>query len=195
MRNDQTGDQTANLTIRIMERRDIEDARRTHNDLSTLLQLTDVDHVSEAQQEQWLQSISLSPKCRRYTIIETATCDFVGIFRVDQIDWKNRSTCVGLDIAADKRGNGYAIETYDYFFSYYFNHCGMNRLYLAVLETNEVARDLYAKLGFVVEGKGREAVFRNGKFVDYIWMSLLKREYDSLVDQGRGKSATRATRR
>jgi len=46
-----------------------------------------------------------------------------------------------------------------------------------VLETNQHAKRLYEKQGFITEGRLRDAVFRDGKYVDYIIMSILETEY------------------
>ena len=50
----------------------------------------------------------------------------------------------------------------------------MNRLWLSVLEYNLRAINLYKKIGFTQEGVSREAIFKNGKFENYVMMSLLK---------------------
>jgi RimJ/RimL family protein N-acetyltransferase len=175
------GNRVGRLLIRVMERQDIEFARKLHNDDSTLLRLSDIEHISEVQQEAWFQSISTSKKSKRYTILDADSLKWIGIFRVDMIDLVNRSVCVGLDIAVEMRGKGYAKEIYRYFLDYYFLHAGMHRLYLAVLETNAIARNLYGELGFEEEGRHREAIYRDGKYVDLIWMSMLREKFDALV--------------
>ena len=174
----QLGNRSGRLLIRVMEREDINAARILHNDESTLFNLSDVEHVSEAQQEAWFTSVSTSRKSKRYSIIEAASGDFVGVFRIDMLDLINRSVCVGLDIMHEKRGKGFSKEIYKYFLEYYFLQYGIHRVYLAVLETNSVARNLYAKLGFREEGVHRDAIFRHGKYVDLIWMSLLRHEFN-----------------
>ena len=165
------------FSIRLMERQDIEAARLLHNDASTLLQLTNVEHVSEAQQEAWFHAMSTSKTSRRYTVHEAESGAFVGLFRVDHMDLINKSVCVGLDIVPEMRGRGYAKEIFRYFLDYYFMSMGMNRIYLAVLETNTIGRNLYRGLGFVEESVHREAIFRNGGYINLIWMSILRREY------------------
>mgnify|MGYP003950800219 FL=1 len=172
------GNLVGRLLIRILEHRDLDFARMLHNDDSTLLRLTDVEHVTELQQEQWFKSISTSKKCKRYTVLDAETERPIGVFRVDMIDLINKSCCVGLDIAPDMRCKGYAREIYSYFLNYYFLHCGFNRLYLAVLETNDVGKNLYASIGFKEEGLFREAVYRNGQYSDLIWMGILRRDFD-----------------
>lgn len=173
------GNQEANLIIRVMEREDLESARQLHNDNSTLMNLSDPEYISELQQEAWFDSISRSSKSKRFSIYEKSG-KFVGLFRVDQIDLINKSACVGLDISAEMRGQGYAPLIYNYMMQYYFYQMGMNRLYLAVLDSNGIAKNLYQKLGFQVEGISRSAIFRNGKYIDLIWMSILSGEYFSL---------------
>jgi RimJ/RimL family protein N-acetyltransferase len=178
------GNRVGRLVIRVMERQDVDFARRLHNDDSTLLQLSDVEHVSETQQEAWFQSVSSSKKSKRYTILDAGSGDYIGIFRVDMLDLVNRNVCVGLDIAPEMRGKGYAKEIYRYFLDYYFLHFGMHRLYLAVLATNDVARSLYGALGFREEGVHREAIYRGGEYVNLIWMSILREEFDARRNNG-----------
>ena len=174
------GNLVGRLLIRILEYRDLDFSRMLHNDDSTLLRLTDVEHVTELQQEEWFKTISSSSKCKRYTVLDAETERPIGVFRVDMIDPINKSCCVGLDIAPDMRGKGYAREIYSYFLNYYFLHCGFNRLYLAVLESNDVGKNLYASIGFKEEGLFREAIYRKGEYADLIWMGILRREFDEI---------------
>jgi len=165
------------FSINVMGKSDIESARLLHNENSTLFQLSDPDYVSEIQQEEWFKGLSNSKKSKRFVIRFLDNNNFVGVFRVDMIDFVNKSACVGLDIVKPHRGKGYSKEIYSYFFDYYFNQLGFNRIYLATLLTNKVARGLYLKLGFVEEGRYRQAIYRSGKYRDLIWMSILKNEY------------------
>ena len=167
------------LVIRVMERRDIEEARKLHNDDQTLLHLTDVFHVSEAEQERWYDNLLLSRTSKRYSILEADSGKFVGLFRLDSIDLQNRSAWVGLDIARPFRGRGYAKIVYDYFFDYLFRQMGLNRLALVTLETNTVAVSLYESLGFRQEGRPRQAIWRGGKYIDLLQYSLLREEYEA----------------
>lgn len=170
---------TDRLLIRIMERRDIEDARRLHNDDTVLLLLSDVSHVSEVSQEKWFQSISESRHSRRYIARLTKDDAFVGIFRLDRIDLFNKSAIVGVDVVDKYRRMGIATEIFNYFIKYLFQQCGFNRLALTTLELNHPARDLYKKLGFKEEGLEREAIFRHGQYQNLISMGLLASEWRS----------------
>lgn len=172
---DQNG--SRRLSIRVLERRDLEEVRLLHNEDSTLSRLTDIRHVSESEQEAWFQSISTSRTSRRYVARLRETGELVGIFRIDRIDSVNRNALVGADVVPKFRRQGYAKEMFEYFFAYLFQQWGLHRLGLVTLKTNETAIALYKKLGFVEEGREREAIFRDGEFRDLIAMSLLAREW------------------
>jgi RimJ/RimL family protein N-acetyltransferase len=174
---DLPGNGSERLTIRLLERRDLEEARLLHNDDDTLSQLTDIGHVSEAQQEQWFLSLSTSRTSRRYVARLRTNDAFVGVFRVDQLNPWNRNALVGADVAPAQRRQGYAAEMFDYMLHYLFDQCGLHRVGLVTLETNTRAFALYRKLGFVEEGRERQAIFRGGQFHDLIAMGLLAAEW------------------
>jgi RimJ/RimL family protein N-acetyltransferase len=134
-------------------------------------------------QKNWIENISKSSK-DKYLILEIKKDDFVnssknswqkiGLIRFNEIDFINRSMCVGGDIAHDFIGKGHGKKMYEIIFKICFEIWGMNRLWLSVLEYNLRAINLYKKIGFTQEGVSREAIFKNGKFENYVMMSLLK---------------------
>lgn len=168
---------TERLIIRIMERGDAEEARLLHNDDSTLTRLTDTAHVSEEAQMVWFQSMSTSKTSRRYVARLKSDSSFVGIFRIDRIDPWNRNACIGADVVSGLRNQGYATEMFGYFFKYLFDQCGLHRLSLVTIETNQPAMALYKKMGFIEEGRERQAILREGGYHDLICMSILADEW------------------
>jgi RimJ/RimL family protein N-acetyltransferase len=58
-----------------------------------------------------------------------------------------------------------------------FRELNLRRIYLEVLGTNRRAQELYARLGFVVEGRLRQHQLKGGCHVDVILMGLLREEY------------------
>lgn len=171
------GNGTGRLIIRLLERRDIEEARLLHNEDATLRRLTDVSHVSEAQQEAWFNAVSNSRTSRRYVARRREDDSFVGVFRIDAIDLWNRNCLVGADISPAHRRQGYAREMFTYVLDYLFDQCGLHRAELVTIALNEPALRLYRSLGFSEEGRKREAIFRDGQFTDLVAMGLLAREW------------------
>src|SRR5262249_16962953 len=119
---------TDRLVIRLLERRDLEEARRLHNDDSTLFYLTDVSYVSEAQQEAWFEALSTSRSSRRYVARRRSDDTFVGVFRVDRFDPTNRNAYVGADVVPALRKQGFATEMYEYAWAYILTKRGRRGL-------------------------------------------------------------------
>lgn len=164
------------LTIRTVEESDLDRMRALRNDPSTWMVLTDIGFIDAEAQRQWFQRIRLASD-RRYYIVTDDTGDFIGVVRTDEIDWVSRSMRIGADIVPELRGRGYGARVYALLKKYCFDYLNMHRLWLAVLDTNEPALRLYEKQGFRVEGRYREAIFRNGVYHDYLIMSILEQEY------------------
>ena len=163
------------LSYRLIEQRDLERVRALHNDESVLSQLTNVEQVSEKQQQKWFETLSSSTMSKRFVVEHGSS--FIGVFRVDLIDHVNGSVQVGLDIVEAFRGRGLACPIYEHFMSYFFDQVRMNRVHLKVIDTNLRAIHVYEKLGFIVEGRDRQALFRDGEHRDYVCMSILRSEW------------------
>lgn len=169
--------ETDRLIIRLMEEKDIEEVRQIHNDESTLKRLSDPFHVSKEEQLVWFRKISTSRNSRRFVLVLKESGELCGIFRIDDLDLANRSATIGADIKLTFRNQGYATEAYRKIIDYLFLSVGLHRLQLLTLESNEKALKLYLKLGFSIEGKYREAIFRDGDFVNLVLMGLLNKEW------------------
>lgn len=79
----------------------------------------------------------------------------------------------------DDRHQGYGTEAIDRLLGYAFEELGLNRIGLSVFDFNEEAISAYEKLGFVEEGRIRQAIKRRSGFHDAILMSILKSERES----------------
>ena len=172
------------IGFRRVEEDDLEDVRRLRNDPTTWMQLTTVGQISEAQQQRWFERIKDASDCEYYSIFKVERQfpiiienEFIGIIRFDQIDHANRSVRVGCDITPAERGKGYGTKVYRAMLDYCFRQANFHKLWLLVLEDNEVGRRLYKNVGFVEEGRMRGHVWRDGRWKDYVVMSILEEEY------------------
>jgi len=177
------------IGLRLVEKRDLEKIRTLRNSQSTWIWLTDVKQINEIQQLQWYESICQDKSVEYYSIVENKKDfpieyegEFLGIIRVNNIDLVNKSAMIGLDIEPNFRGQGIGTKAFLAVMEYFFRHRNFHRLWLCVIEDNEVAKKLYNNVGFKEEGILRQAIWREGKFKDYIVMSILEFEY-------RGKDA------
>ncbi len=103
----------------------------------------------------------------------------VGTCAFSQLDGDNGSTLYHITIGEpDAWGRGYGTEATDLMLAHAFKKLALHRVGLTVFEFNARAIRAYEKSGFVVEGRAREAVFRNGRFWDEIHMSILLDEWE-----------------
>jgi RimJ/RimL family protein N-acetyltransferase len=65
----------------------------------------------------------------------------------------------------------------------------LHRVALSVFAFNERAIRAYRKLGFVMEGRSREAIWRDGRFWDEILMSVIEDEWKAIRGRALGLEA------
>ena len=94
------------------------------------------------------------------------------------LDKNNQKTELSITVGEkDYWGKGYGSEAVNLFLDYCFNKLHLNKVCLKVLSFNNPAIKMYKKAGFRKEGILREDIFLNGKYEDFIVMSILRREY------------------
>lgn len=164
------------LSFRPIEARDLGRIAELRNDESTWTMLGDPWPIKIGLQQGWLDGVNRSSDRHYFSVEEKADGAWVGLVRMDEIDLQNRSIRIGADVAVALRGKGYGRKIYEVLKKYCFAELGMHRVWLCVLATNKVAFGLYRKAGFKVEGRFRGAIWRGGRWVDYILMSILSEE-------------------
>lgn len=111
----------------------------------------------------------------------------VGTCAFSQLDGDNGSTLFHITIGEhDAWGLGYGTEATQLMLSHAFTRLALHRVALTVFQFNERAVRSYEKCGFVVEGRAREAIFRDGRYWDEIHMSVLAEEWEARQRPGRG---------
>ena len=164
------------ISFRPVEASDLDRIRELRNDESTWIQLTDPRAIGPADQAAWFQSLG-QKSGKFYFVAFDEEYPFIGLVRMDEHDPINRSIRVGADVVPELRGKGHGSAIYEALKKYCFDFLNCHRIWLLVLDTNSVAKRLYEKVGFASEGTLKEAVFRNGCYIDYCVMSILEGEY------------------
>lgn len=87
-------------------------------------------------------------------------------------------TFVGIGIGdPDYWGKGYGTEAMQLILRYAFMELNLHRVSLNVFEYNERAIKSYLKAGFQHEGRERQAMLRNGRRYDILFMGILQQEW------------------
>jgi len=98
----------------------------------------------------------------------------IGTCALSQLDSDNGSALYHITIGEkDAWGRGYGTEATALMMGHAFGGLGLHRIALSVFAFNERAIRAYQSVGFVIEGRAREAIWRDGRWWDEISMSLL----------------------
>lgn len=96
----------------------------------------------------------------------------IGYFRLSNYSPVNKTIYIGMDLHKNWRGKKLAYNAYKLFISKIVKEFNLRKIYLEVLSTNIVAKNLYIKLGFQLESIKKNDVIKNGILVDSEIMSL-----------------------
>ncbi|MDD5263418.1 MAG: GNAT family protein [Candidatus Bipolaricaulis sp.] len=77
------------------------------------------------------------------------------------------------------RGKGYGTEAIRLLLDHAFRELKLHRVAIGVVGFNEIALAFYEKVGFRREGVQRDGYFCDGRFSDFVMMSLLASEYEA----------------
>lgn len=137
--------------------------------------------LSSTEEERWFESMLQDPPTEHTLIIEireeggwrpVGNCGF------NHTDWRCRLSELGIFIGEKSLWDkGYGTETMRLLLSHGFKTLNLNRIYLRVFETNPRAIHVYEKVGFVHEGRLRQAEYRDGRYIDVLFMSVLRSDW------------------
>lgn len=168
--------------LREIERYDLPYINKWHNDLELSKSLGGGarfvgSEVDNAWYDCYLDSRSNSVRC---AIVDDEDV-IVGCVYLLDIDYINLSADLHIMIGEKEcRGKGVGTFAIASMVNHAFFNLNLRRIQLEVLDSNEVAKNLYKKIGFVEEGRKRKAVYKTGKYVDEIIMGLLREEYQPI---------------
>lgn len=105
----------------------------------------------------------------------------IGTCAFSQLDGDNGSALFHITIGErDCWGRGYGTEATALMLDHAFGVLGLHRVALAVFAFNERALHAYRKVGFVEEGRARQAIWRDGGWHDEVQMSILEDEWRAI---------------
>jgi RimJ/RimL family protein N-acetyltransferase len=113
-----------------------------------------------------------------FTIRKLDSQEPIGFVELGGINWSARNAWAGIGIGARENwGQGIGTEAMQLMLKFGFNELNLRRISLGVFEYNLRAIHSYEKIGFKVEGRQREIVFRDGKRRDMIVMGIFRDEW------------------
>ena len=174
------------IRLRAVEKEDLPIFVGWLNDPEVIQGLLLYNPISQTEENGWYERMLARPIDEHVLAIEVKlpgsgdeelSWKLIGSLAFDSIDWRIRAAELGILIGDKSFWNqGYGTESVRLLVQYGFNTLNLNRVYLHVFETNPRAIRAYEKAGFTLEGRERQAEFRDGKFIDVLRMSWLRED-------------------
>ena len=186
------------VRLRRIERADLPRFVEWLNDPELRDHLAAIYPLSQAQEEQWFESMlrqeptqqpfaidarlqAQDQGCGRSWAPSASTASTGATARPSWACSSDRGSC-GARASAPTRLRALV--------AFAFRELNLHRVWLRVYEENTRARRSYEKVGFVVEGRLRQDRFHGGRYTDTLVMGLLREEW-----QPEGASARRGSAR
>lgn len=106
-------------------------------------------------------------------IVDKQTGNLAGIISLTDFNWPNRRAMLSIVIDQNFQNKGYGTEATKMVVEYGFKNLQLHKICLEVYDFNKNAIALYKKLGFKKEGHYKKHSFKDGKYVDLIFMSRI----------------------
>jgi RimJ/RimL family protein N-acetyltransferase len=135
--------------------------------------------------DRFFEARVVGPDALAMAVHEKTTDRLIGTCAFSQLDGENGSALYHITIGeADAWGHGYGTDATRLMLDHAFGTLALHRIGLFVFEFNERAIRAYRRCGFVIEGRSRESIWRDGRWWDELAMSVLESDWRRLKSGG-----------
>jgi ribosomal-protein-alanine N-acetyltransferase len=137
------------------------------------------DMKSIKDQVKWIKRAPAKRKKNHFNfiIVDKKTGALIGGCGTGDINQLEKRATVGWWAAKEYWGKGYVLEAVKLLIEFSFKKLNLNRLEAGIFTFNKRSLNFAKKLGFKVEGIGRQKAFKKGKLIDEYDISLLRKEW------------------
>lgn len=133
--------------------------------------------VSSKSDMKWLYEPSKD--MHRYAMVLLDGDVLIGSISLHNIDNLNRNAFIGIFIGNEEhRGIGYGFESIRLILNYGFKVMNLHNIMLTVHADNYAGIACYKKVGFRETGRMAEWVFKDGKYIDKLYMGIMEHEFE-----------------
>ncbi len=140
--------------------------------------------TSTLNEKKWIEDKIFDKNGVSCAICLKDTDEFIGCVFLNSIDWVNRSGhCPTFIGAKEHWGKGYATDARVLILKHAFHDKGLERIWAQVHEDNSGSLRMLEKCGYKREGILRRVSYVNGRFENMIILSILREEFETLLEQ------------
>ncbi|MCC6274395.1 MAG: GNAT family N-acetyltransferase [Leptospiraceae bacterium] len=125
----------------------------------------------------YVQSVHRSDNNLVLAVIDSKSEKHIGNISLQKIQWVDRNAEIAFLLGEkDFHGKGVMFEAGSLLIRHGFNILNLHRIYCGTSSENIGMQKLAAKLGMIQEGVRKEALFKNGKYLDLIEYGILRKQ-------------------
>lgn len=170
----------AHTYLRAIEDADLEPLRTWRNRPLMRRFFREHREISTTMQRRWFDTkVHNDPATCMFAVCRKGDHQLLGAAGVCWIDWRARSGDFSLYLGADDLyiDDVYAPDAGRVLLAYAFKDLGLNRVWAEIYHTDAAKQALLPALGFQGEGRHRQTTWKDGRFVDSLFYSVLAEEY------------------
>ena len=104
--------------------------------------------------------------------------EYLGTVSLKNINYDKLDAEFAISFTKEAQGTGAASFATNEILKIAFNELKLEKVYLCVLESNKRAIAFYKKNNFKEEGVSKNHLKRGNKYIDLLWFSILKKEFN-----------------
>ena len=134
--------------------------------------------MNAQREREWVESQGKSETDYVFGVALTEGDRLIGSCGLHGISVRGHSATLGIMIGeVEFHNRGLGTEIMQMLVRFGFEELNLNRIELCVFEHNPRAIHVYEKVGFVLEGRHRQAAFRHGRYRDIFRYAILREEW------------------
>ena len=164
------------VTLRAIEPDDLEPLRAWRNRPDYRRYFREYREISSVEQQNWYSTDVIgNPRTRMFAITETVSGRLLGACGLCYIDAMRRSADFSIYIGADDLyiDDQYAVDAGRLLLDYGFRELNLHRVWAEIYEIDTQKQVLLPALGFVRDGRLRDAHFTEGTWCASLMYSIL----------------------
>lgn len=161
--------------LRELERKDITIINSWRNNINVVSSLgAPFRFINQEVDLKWFDNYMQSRlNIVRCAVVTEESDDILGLVTLADINYINRSATLHLIVGESAQNKGVGTFAVQEICQHAFFNYGLHRIELNVLASNQRAIHVYEKCGFIREGLKKEAIFKNGLYVDMAIYALI----------------------
>ncbi len=164
------------VVLRPLEKEHLARCVKWFNDPDVTYFLGREEPLTMAEEERWFSEYRSKVDEEIYAI--EVDGNHIGNVGLHGIDRANRKASLGIVIGEKEYwSRGLGTDAMDTVLRYAFDRLRLHKVNLDVIDYNERAIRVYERFGFVREGVRRDELWKRGRFVNLVRMSLLESEF------------------